>query len=69
MNFHSIFCKHDWCILSEEYTKSDLQHFIEELDKKGMKLTNIKNVDTSRAFVQIVSCKKCGKIKQFITYT
>ncbi len=57
-----MFCKHDWQVLSEAVTKSEFELLL------GMEnLTSVKNASNSKTIVQIISCKKCGKLKKFVT--
>ncbi len=57
-----MFCKHDWQVLSEVVTKSEFELLL------GMEnLASIKNASNSKTIVQIISCKKCGKLKKFVT--
>ena len=57
-----MFCKHDWQVLSEVVTKSEFELLL------GMEnLTSVKNASNSKTIVQIISCKKCGKLKKFVT--
>lgn len=57
-----IFCKHDWSLLSETTTKSRVEVLREcgVASLKGL----FKPVD--RKHIQIVACKKCGKLKRFV---
>lgn len=63
MTILGIFCKHDWQILSEITSKSPM----ECAEKSGIILTKGPSAIVTRKLVQIVSCKKCGKIKKFVT--
>ena len=55
-------CKHDWEILSETVTKSNLQH----TKDLGYHLKKLSSFDLKRKQIQIVTCKKCGKLKRFV---
>lgn len=56
-------CKHDWVILSEETTKSAL----EVLKDCGKSINNYCLELTERKVIQVVTCKKCGKLKRYVT--
>lgn len=57
-----IFCKHDWQLLSEIVTESNAEQ------AKRIGLKNVKGFFVfDRKLVQIVTCKKCGKLKKFVT--
>ncbi len=59
-----MFCKHEWEVLSEVTTKS----IVEVLIEKGMKeFENIGHREMTRTNIAIVTCKKCGKLKRFVT--
>ena len=62
----SIFCNHDWQILSEKYTPSQMEHFT-EVSPKGMAITKGSSILLERKFIQIVKCNKCGGIKRYVT--
>jgi len=55
-----MFCKHEWKILSETVTKSELELAVE------LGATRLKNVRADRKCIQIVFCDKCGKLKRFV---
>ncbi len=63
------FCKHEWKILSEKTTISRLESAMEQI-KAGFE-GNVKIppqlCDASRKHIQVVTCEKCGKLKQFVT--
>ena len=61
--FKQIFCKHDWELISKETTKSNIQAILES----NPNISNFKYLytDLQRYLIQIVVCKKCGKIKKF----
>jgi len=65
----SIFCKHDYELISETTTKSKFDCAIEALDKHG-KLTDVKiphqMSQADRKHIQVFTCKKCGKLKRFV---
>ncbi len=59
-----IWCKHEWEILSEKITESQLEHYM-----KVVKLGNIKSMSgtmAERKLIQILTCNKCGKLKRFV---
>jgi len=57
----SLFCKHDWEILSEKLYESELER------KKRILGSNFSYFfgEARQRLVQIVACKKCGKIKRY----
>ncbi len=55
-----MFCKHEWKILSEVVTKSEMELALE------LGVTRIKNMGSDRKHIQIVCCDKCGKLKRFV---
>lgn len=57
-----MFCKHDWELLSETVTESNVEQ------ARRLSCKSIKSAfPFDRKLVQIVACKKCGKLKRFIT--
>lgn len=56
-------CKHEWQILSETTTKSGVELLGKVMDLKSVKCSSDL---TKRKFIQLVSCKKCGKLKRFV---
>lgn len=58
----SLFCKHEWEILSETTTKSQMEHARE----LGLMITEGYSFQLSRKLIQIAACKKCGKLKRFV---
>ena len=58
-----LFCKHNWVLLSKETTKSNIQTILES----NPNISNFKYLctDLQRYLIQIIVCKKCGKIKKF----
>lgn len=69
-DMYSIFCKHNWVLVSEITTKSKFEIAIETMAPLG---TDFKKInlprqmsDTSRKFIQIIKCEKCGKFKRFV---
>ena len=58
----SIFCKHDWSVLSETVTKSALEHTCDlgaEIESGSESLLN-------RKHIQVFTCSKCGKLERFV---
>jgi len=62
-----LFCKHDWEILSETTTKSKFESSMEAIGNRGSKGMPHQLCHADRKLIQIVSCKKCGKLKRFAT--
>ena len=58
-----LFCKHDWELISKETTKSNVQAILES--NSNAKNFKYLYTDLQRYLIQIVVCKKCGKIKKF----
>lgn len=59
-----IFCNHDWKVLSETTTKSTIE---KSRDLDLVANGPIRDWDLERKLIQVFSCKKCGKIKRYIT--
>ena len=60
-----MFCKHEWCILSEKTTESTLQ----QAKGLGMDIRITEHTSLTvweRKYIQIVTCKKCGALKRFV---
>lgn len=61
-------CKHDWEILSEKTTESRVEHF-GNITKKMYLPKALYHYEfmemTERKLIQLVQCKKCGKLKKF----
>lgn len=55
-----MFCRHDWKVLSETVTKSEMELAVE------LGATSLKNASAYRKHIQIVYCEKCGKLKRFV---
>ena len=61
--FKKLFCKHNWELISKETTKSNVQVILEaNYNPKNFKYLYS---DLQRYLIQIVVCKRCGKIKKF----
>lgn len=60
----SIFCRHEWELLSETVTKSDLESIV--LVCRGAFEINSKADAGNRKHIAICTCKKCGKLKRFV---
>ena len=58
----SIFCKHEWKVLSETTTKSRA----EQVEDLGGMIKGCADSILSRKFIQIVTCDKCCKLKRFV---
>lgn len=64
----AIFCKHQWKILSETKTESQAEHFVRLFGECPKPRDTYGSWELSkRKLIQVVSCEKCGKIKQFVT--
>lgn len=57
-----LFCKHDWKLISEELTESKLQH----AKSLGIIIKAGYSTYLDRKYIQVYSCKICGKIKKFV---
>ena len=57
------FCKHDWKMISETTTKSDM-----EVAGAIPNVATVKGFDTQRKLIQVVACTKCGKLERFVEY-
>jgi len=60
-----MFCKHNWEILSETVTKSKFQHAI-EIAGRGKGIMPHQMACAERKHIQLVTFKKCGKLKRFV---
>lgn len=60
-------CKHEWEVLSETTTKSKFEHAMSQFGTGATEL-NIPHqmCCAERKHIQIVTCKKCGKLKRFV---
>lgn len=64
----SIFCKHQWKIISENKTESQAEQFVRLMGKCPKPQDTYTSYELSkRKLIQIVSCEKCGKLKRFVT--
>jgi hypothetical protein len=65
----TIFCKHDWELISETVTKSRYEVAMEAFDgRAGTSKVNLpwQLCDASRKHIQTFTCRKCGKLKRFV---
>jgi hypothetical protein len=62
---YRMFCKHEWEVLSETTTKSDLEAILECAQGRVEKL-RARAHSVNRKHISICSCKKCGKLKRFV---
>lgn len=58
----SIFCRHDWELISETKTKSKIEQMIE----MGANPTTVPAYMMEKKLIQILKCKKCSKLKRFV---
>lgn len=62
--FTRLICQHEWRILSSTLTESQL----EQANKLGLNITKVRGYSIlEKKMIQIVTCHKCGKIKQYVT--
>lgn len=54
-----MFCKHEWKVLSETTTESQMELAVR------LGAVKLKNPSSYRQHIQIVTCSKCGKLKRF----
>jgi hypothetical protein len=61
-------CKHEWKILSQETTTSRFEDAVRIIKKEGgLKFTLPHQLTCGkRKHITLVSCDKCGSIKQFV---
>lgn len=61
-----IFCRHEWKMLSETFTKSIFEASIEVLG--GSSEVNLPHQLCSgdKKHIQVFCCNKCGKLKRFV---
>lgn len=57
-----IFCKHEWKMISETTTKSQLEH----MKENNFNPEEINMFALKRKHIQVVTCSKCGKLKRFV---
>lgn len=59
-----MFCKHHWQVLSETTTKSGLEKMkaLGRVPKDSVEICWVE-----QKFIQIIACKKCGKLKRYVT--
>lgn len=63
----SIFCKHEWQLLSETVTKSDLESVIDAVQGRYGKV-NSHAESGNRKHIAMCTCSKCGKLKRFVEF-
>ena len=63
----SMFCKHEWKVLSETTTESQAEQFA-RLSGYFIKPKNSGQLEllTARKHICVVTCTKCGKLKRFV---
>lgn len=69
--FKSLFCKHNWEVLSSTTSKSKFEVAMETASKRGVTgdcRMPPQMCDASRVHVEIVTCNKCGALKRFTTH-
>ena len=59
-----MFCKHKWKIVSHDVLPSPVEQMRESI-KNATKLNVANELYFQKKVVTIVTCEKCGKIKQF----
>lgn len=60
-------CKHQWEILSETQTKSQFEKYAEMTGKVPNPRYSVQLEEgTKKKLIQIVTCKKCGKLKKMV---
>ena len=58
-----MFCRHDWALLSEKVTETQAAHAV------SLGFTEVKGGNMfERKLIQILTCKKCGKLKRFVEF-
>ena len=65
----SIFCKHEWKVVSEAVTESKFQHAMKSIDESsasGSVRIPWQMTDAERKHIQVIACDKCGKLKRFV---
>lgn len=58
----NLFCKHEWQVISEQKTESQLEQII----RLGGHVTKGNEIMMDRKLIQICQCHKCHKIKRFV---
>jgi hypothetical protein len=54
-------CVHDWTVITKEIGESVIEH----LKKTGYKKQHFTSGDNHKRLFIVLSCKKCGKLKQY----
>jgi len=66
-----MFCKHKWKLITETFTDSKLEVFINTFKSNGLSLDDIpipnRLLDSEKKHIAILTCEECGKLKRFIT--
>lgn len=66
MSIASLFCKHDYELISEVTTKSRYEHAFDVAAAYGA--NDVKHtLDLERKFIQVLVCNKCGNVKRYST--
>ncbi len=60
----SLFCRHEWKIVSQEITESPLEMTLRASKEAGIILKDARGglVSTKRLHITTVQCKKCSKV-------
>ena len=63
----TLFCKHDWKILSEKVTESQLEQYgrVTGYIPKPKNCGQLEPM-TTRKHICIVACSKCGELERFV---
>jgi len=66
----SLFCKHVWEVLSETTTESVFEHAIKTIRQQAEGRVKIppQLCDGERHHIQVVTCRKCGKLHRFVEH-
>ena len=69
-----LFCKHDWEILSEIKTESKIEQMLRLAGEAPYPRNNLDPASVlvlepvlGKQLIQIVTCKKCGKLTRWVT--
>ena len=64
----SIFCKHDYELISETTTESRIEHTLRVANENKLNCNSIKGAGAgaNRKFIQVFTCKNCGDLKRFV---
>jgi hypothetical protein len=66
----NLFCKHDWHLILDKTTESKYEHSLKIVRANhAVGSCNLpwQLCDAERMHIVILTCKKCGKLKRYVT--